>query len=108
MTFRGRVSENSIMFFAVIAFVAVVEIFDIVRSQPSKATSMYPPMCFPISSDDLTGYAPATWLERHGLKNLVKKMVLHKCTSEVDGKQVESEILVPWVKQSGTDRKDTH
>lgn len=88
-------------FLVSIIVVALILTATVVFTRSQKKAPAYPPMCFVSGPTELTGYEPATWVERHGLKNLVQKFVIFDCP---DGRQ----FVVPWVKQGGAAAKDTH
>jgi hypothetical protein len=84
----------------VIIGVGVINLGVTFYARNAQSKTSYPPMCFVSGTTDTTGYAPATWIEREGLKNLVQKFVMYDC---LDGKQ----FVAPWVKQGGAAVKDT-
>ena len=88
-------------FFVVLIVVALILTATAVFTRSQKNAAAYPSMCLVSGTTDTTGYAPATWIERDGLKNLVQKFVMFDC---LDGRQV----VVPWIKQGGADKKDMH
>src|SRR5688500_12458206 len=85
---------------AILAAVVVLVAVAVHKAKPTPVVQTYPPMCFVIGATDITDHAPATWIERHGLKNLVQKFVMFEC---LDGKQ----FVVPFVKQGGSEIRDT-